>query len=79
NMTGLFQRLDYRSYEDLTEPMIEISPSGDMGWVGVKVRAGGVINEKGEPFTSDWAWIMLARKIDGEWLNAGNASNQKPQ
>jgi len=79
NMKGLFGRLDYRSYEDLTEPMIEVSAGGDLGWVGVKVRAAGVVNETGAPFTSDWAWIMLAKKIDGEWLSAGNASNQKPQ
>ncbi len=79
NMTGLFERLDYQSYEDLAEPFVEVSPGGDMGWIGVKVRASGAVNETGEPFESDWAWIMLVKKLDGEWLNAGNASNQKPQ
>lgn len=78
NITGLFERLDYRSYEDTAVPLVEVSPAGDFGWIGVKVRASGIEKTNGEPFRSEWAWILLARKIDGEWLGAGNASNQPP-
>ena len=45
--------------------MIEVAESADIGWA------------IGEAFDGQWAWIILVRKIDGVWRNAGNASNLK--
>ena len=73
----LFNLLDYRQYDDLTPPRIEIAKGGDIGWAAVEVRARGVAVESGKVFDDQWAWVMLARKVDGVWRHAGNASNRK--
>lgn len=73
--TSVFQRVDYTEYHDLAMPVIEVSSSGDLGWIGVNVRAIGEVIESGESFDDQWAWVMMVRKIDDVWLHAGNASN----
>ncbi|NOX84222.1 MAG: nuclear transport factor 2 family protein [Alphaproteobacteria bacterium] len=75
--TSVFKSVDYTGYYDLAEPIIEVAESGDLGWAGVNVRAVGADKANGEAFDDQWAWVMLARKIDGVWRNAGNASNLK--
>lgn len=72
---GLFESVDYTSYHDLADPVIEVSESGDLGWIAVEVRAQGTVTASGAPFDDQWAWVMLVRKVDGQWLHAGNASN----
>jgi ketosteroid isomerase-like protein len=72
---GLFEQLDYREYHDLIEPLIEVSESGDLGWIAVEVRAVGEVRESGQAFNNQWAWLMAVRKVDGAWLHVGNASN----
>ncbi len=74
--TALFERLDYREYHDIVLP--ELKLSGDLGWIGVNVRAVGEDKEGGAPFDDQWAWIMVVEKRDGAWLHAGNASNRRP-
>ena len=71
----LFQRISYANYIDLAPPNIVVAESGDIGWATVKVRAVGneIAGENG--FDQQWAWVMLMKKIDGEWKHAGNASN----
>lgn len=71
----LFERLDYTAYYDIKTPIIEIAPGSNLGWVGANVRAVGVDVMHGTPFDSQWAWLMVVRKEDGNWLHAGNASN----
>ena len=73
--TAVFDRLDYREYHDLRLPVVEVSESGDLGWIAVEVRAIGTDRESGDAFDNQWAWLMAVRKIDGRWLHAGNASN----
>ena len=73
--TAVFDRLDYREYHDLRPPVVEVSESGDLGWIAVEVRAIGTDRESGDAFDNQWAWLMAVRKIDGRWLHAGNASN----
>ncbi len=69
NITACFVQLirtrRYTGYHDLTEPMIEVAENGDIGWA------------IGKAFDDQWAWIMLVPKIDGVWINAGNASKLK--
>ncbi len=76
--SSVFSRVDYTGYHDLKDPVVTVSEGGDIGWVMVNPLAEGNVKETGEPFSDQWAWVMLARKIDGIWLNAGNASNHKP-
>ena len=74
--TALFQSLDYTEYHDLVTPVIELAEDATLGWIGVNVEAQGTVIETGASFSSQWAWIMMVRKIDGVWLHAGNASNR---
>lgn len=71
----LFEHLDYTAYYDLQAPSIEIAEGSDLGWIGVNVRAVGVVVAQGTPFDNQWAWLMVVRKEHGKWLHAGNASN----
>lgn len=73
--TAVFERVDYTAYHDIKTPIIETSPESDLGWIWVNVRAVGSDRASGEQFNSQWAWVMLLRKIEGEWLSVGNASN----
>ena len=72
----VFAQVDYLHYEDLVEPVIEVSESADIGWIAVNVRTRGSVINSGQAFDDQWSWIMLAEKVDGQWLNAGNASNR---
>lgn len=75
--TALFERLDYTAYLDIESPVIEVAESADLGWIAVNVRALGTDRKTGAAFDDQWAWIMMVKKVGGEWLNAGNASNRK--
>ena len=75
--TDVFEALDYTEYHDIETPVVEVS--GDVAWIGVNVRAVGEVKASGQPFDSEWAWIMVARKVDGQWYHAGNASNRKQE
>jgi hypothetical protein len=72
---GLFEAVNYTEYVDIAMPVIELANSADLGWIAVSVRAGGSANETGAAFSDQWAWVMMVRKIDNEWVHAGNASN----
>jgi hypothetical protein len=74
---SVFSRVDYTGYHDLKDPLVELANSRDIGWIVVNPLAEGRENESGELFSTQWAWVMLVRKLDGVWLNAGNASNLK--
>lgn len=74
----VFSNLDYTAYHDLTPPGIRIADNGDLGWAIVNPRLQAIVKETGETVSQDWAWVMMAEKIDGVWLHAGNASSAKP-
>jgi len=70
----------FDAYRDLSEPIVEVSPDGQLGWVIAQVEV------KGTRMTTDsttatiedvWAWIELYRKIDGQWKMVGNVSNRR--
>lgn len=72
---GTFKRRAYSSYTDTKPPQVTVSSAGDVGWATIQVNAKGELAETGEAFDENWAWVMLAKKVDGVWCMAGNASN----
>jgi hypothetical protein len=74
--TSVFERLDYTNYFDIVTPLIEVSDASDLGWIAANVRAIGADRETGESFDDQWAWVMMVKKVSGEWLHFGNASNR---
>lgn len=75
---SVFERRKYSAYVDTMHPRVTASESGDIGWATVQVNTKGITERAGTPFDEHWAWVMMAKKIDGQWLMAGNASNLKP-
>lgn len=76
---SVFKALDYSAYLDLQAPRVNVAGSGDIAWLVANVRAVGAERAGGAPFSSQWAWVMLAKKQNGRWLNAGIAANQRPE
>lgn len=76
--TNVFERRKYSNYVDTRHSSIDVSTAGDIGWAAVQVNAKGMTEATGQPFDEHWAWFMLAKKIDGQWRMAGNASNRQP-
>lgn len=81
-MFGAYLRTTrFETYEDLIEPVVQVSPDGRLGWVIVQVGARGV-QDRGDgtgvrvEFVS--AWIELYENRDGRWYRVGNVSNFKP-
>lgn len=75
---SLVGRLDYTAYTDLRPPVITVAESGDLAWLGVNVRLQATALASQERIDQQWAWVMLARKSQGQWLHAGNASSAAP-
>lgn len=74
--TSVFERLEYTNYHDMVTPLIEVSDASDLGWIAANVRAIGADRETGDSFDDQWAWVMMVKKVSGEWLHFGNASNR---
>lgn len=74
---NVFKRRQYRTYVDTKYPLVEVSASGDLGWATVQLRTEGSNLETSERFNERWAWTMLAKKIDNQWLMVGNTSNRQ--
>lgn len=75
-----FAETRFHEYRDVTEPVVDISGDGTMGWVIVSVRARGVRTRPDgtrQPVDFTSAWIELYEKRDGRWLRTGNVSNFK--
>jgi hypothetical protein len=73
--SALFQTVNYAEYHDIVMPVIELSGSSDLGWIGVNVRANGAELKTGTAFSDQWAWVMIVKKIGNVWVHAGNASS----
>jgi len=72
------QETRFTRYEDLREPLVEISDDGTMGWLIAEVAVRGsrtTADGAEEPVEFVAAWIELYRKIDGRWRLVGNVSN----
>lgn len=68
----------FTRYEDLREPIVDVSDDGTLGWVIARVAARGVrttADGTREPVEFVAAWVELYRKIDGRWRLVGNVSN----
>ena len=71
----------FQEYGDLTDPVINVSSDGTLGWVIVQVRAKGVSTAADgtkKPLEFVSGWIELYEKRNGAWRRVGNVSNFKP-
>jgi hypothetical protein len=73
---GYLERVRYLEWSDAEPLVIHVSPDGQMGWTGVKVRARYV--ERAKPQAGEKAfkssWIATYQRVGCEWKLTGNAS-----
>jgi ketosteroid isomerase-like protein len=70
----------FEVYRDLQDPIVEVSPDGQLGWVIAQVEMRGTqtsSDSSTHPIEAVWAWIELYRKVDGAWKLVGNVSNRQ--
>lgn len=73
---GYFARVKYLEWSDAAPPVIHVSPDGQMGWIGVKVRARYVDRAKPEAGEKAFksSWIATYERVGCEWKMTGNSS-----
>lgn len=74
------QSTSFEVYRDLTEPIAQVSPDGQLGWVIAQVEIKGTQTAADSTIRNVeavWAWIEMYRRIDGRWQMVGNVSNQR--
>jgi hypothetical protein len=73
-----FSTTTFKTYDDVTEPLIHVSEDGTLGTVLVQVRVVGVSNEGEENeqrLDATWAWINTWGKTKEGWRLLSNVSN----
>jgi hypothetical protein len=79
---GYLGATTFTEYRDMVEPVVQVSPDGNLGWVIAQVEARGKqVSQDGteELISFQWAWIELYERRDGRWFRVGNLSNFKPE
>ena len=74
-----FNSVEFLEWDDTDEPIIQISEDGKMAYVVVqkKVTAKHGREEDALQGTTEFAWVSIYEKEDGEWKVVCNASTNK--
>lgn len=72
-----FKRVRYREWRDVSRPVIEISPDGQMAWMAVELVAQHTQTDAPEsaPTTFKSGWIATYQRTACTWRMTGMASN----
>lgn len=69
--TDYFRAAKFSKWDDVSPPVVRISPDGQMGWMIVRVRiAYSGTDASGKPVKEDsvLAWMSTYEKMTGKWL-----------
>jgi hypothetical protein len=77
---GYFGKVTFIRWDDVAEPVVRLSNDGSLAYAIVQKQVivsypdslGQVIMD-----TSDYAWVSIYRKLNGQWLVETNASTNK--
>ena len=72
---------EFTKYEDISDPIVQVSDDGTLGWVIANVEIKGVrkMPDGSEAkIDSVWAWINLYKRENNIWIRQGNLSTMKP-
>jgi len=76
-----FDRSTFLAWDDITPPIVHISPDGRMAWKVVRKRvrltatdSTGKVAEEHTVF----AWVEILEKLDGRWKLVAVASTERP-
>lgn len=75
-----FSSMEFIKWDDMTEPIIEMSPDGKMAYAVVQKRV--VVrypDSTGTQITdsTDYAWVSIYKKINNDWKVVCNVSTNK--
>ena len=75
--TGYLKRVRYRQWRDVTPPVVEISPDGQMAWMAVAIEALYTRADKPEDGEKSFksSWIATYQRDDCAWRMTGIASD----
>lgn len=74
-----FNRVTFSRWDDSKEPIIDISDDGSMAYAVVnKTVVLTYPDTLGKPFydSTNYAWVSIYKKINGQWKGVCNASTQ---
>jgi ketosteroid isomerase-like protein len=80
-LQSYFDRTVFSHYTDTDEPIIGFSEDGTLAWAIFQVRVAGTSHRESEPdaqFDTQWAWMTLYEKRDGEWMVKADVSTNRP-
>ncbi len=80
-LQSYFDTTTFSHYEDTDEPIIGFSKDGTLAWIVVQVRVAGISHRESgvdDPFDTQWAWITLYEKRNGEWSRISDVSTNRP-
>jgi len=74
-----FEGAEYRTWDDVEPPVIQVSADGRMAWVSRRVAVERVEPDAGAPATQfESAWTATYEKRDGRWVMTSVASTFAP-
>jgi hypothetical protein len=81
SMQSYLDATTFTHYEDTDEPIIGFSKDGTLAWAIVQVRVAGISHRASgidETFDTQWAWITLFEKRNGQWSRIADVSTNRP-
>ena len=81
NFERYFDTTTFSHYKDTDEPIVGFSKDGTLAWAIVQVRVAGTTHRESgpdSPFDTQWAWITLYERRDGEWSRISDVSTNRP-
>lgn len=74
-----FSSVDFVRWEDTAEPLIHFSDDASLAYAVIQKQV--IIRQKDDPSskpdTTDYAWVSILRKHDGQWKVECNISTEK--
>lgn len=79
--SNYFKDATFHEWDDLEQPIINISDDGTMAWVieHFRIRISRQEDEQSKEQISEYAGITIYEKNSGNWLRVANASTFKKQ
>jgi hypothetical protein len=80
-LQSYFDTATFSHYQDTDKPIIGISADGTFAWAIVQVRVAGTTHRESgtdDPFDTQWAWMTLFEKRNGEWSRIADVSTNRP-
>ena len=77
---GYFESFKFKEWDDIKPPIIKVSRDGSMATIIVQKRVSGTYtNDEGEEIAeqTEFAWLEVWEKQDGQWKVVTVASTRK--